>query len=245
MDTERTLASFGLTGKKAKVYLASLELGISNVQGIAAKAGIRRTTAYDILDDLVKMGLVSQIERDKKQHFRAEDPENLRRLLKEKETVLVTMLPELRSIYNASVVKPAIRFYEETEGIKTVLMDTLEAHSKQLDGILSMRDLFEAPGREYMEQYVARRVEAGVSLRVVRSREKELEDVWPTDPSELREVRYSPVGMVFVMTSFIYDSKVAFISSRKENFGMIIESQDFARTFRNLFEILWISSEKV
>ncbi len=96
-----------------------------------------------------------------------------------------------------------------------------------------------------MEQYVARRVEAGVSLRVVRSREKELDAVWPTDPKKLREVRYSPSGMVFVMTSFIYDSKVAFISSRKENFGMIIESQDFARTFRNLFEILWISSEKV
>ncbi len=44
------------------------------------------------------------------------------------------------------------------------------------------------------------------------------------------------------MTQYVYDNKVAIISSRKENYGVIIESREFADLQSMLFEMLWNAS---
>ncbi len=49
---EEALRSLGLTDKEIKVYLASLQLGVSLVQKIASTAGLNRTSAYDLLKSL-------------------------------------------------------------------------------------------------------------------------------------------------------------------------------------------------
>jgi hypothetical protein len=140
-------------------------------------------------------------------------------------------------------VRPRIRFYEGRDGIRAVLHDTLRCQSRRLDGILSMTDLFQVPGRREMEQYVAARIAAGVHLRVVRSREKDIgPDVWPSRPEDLRELRYAPEDAVFTMTTWMYDDKVSIIASRREHFGMIVESAEFAEMQKHLFGALWLVS---
>ncbi len=245
MELEAGLARLGIDGKRARFYLAALELGEAPITEIAKKAGISRTTAYDVLARLLQDGLVTQVEKSGRLHVLAEDPASLLRALDDRRQLLAGLLPELRSIYNLSAVKPRIHFYEGVEGIRTVLHDTLACQSRQLRGILSVLDLFEVPGMREMEQYVARRIETGIFLRVVRSRVKDAGDIWPTRRADLRELRYTPEGLVFTMTTYIYDNKVSMISSRRENFGMIIESEEFAALQANLFEVLWRASEPV
>jgi hypothetical protein len=74
-----------------------------------------------------------------------------------------------------------------------------------------------------------RRIEAGVSLRVVRSHVGDLHQLWPESAADRRTLRYAPVDFVFAMTTYIFDKKVAVISSRQENFAITIESEEFAR----------------
>lgn len=136
-----------------------------------------------------------------------------------------------------------MRIYEGAEGIRTVLYDTLKCRSKRLLGILSMRDLLDVPGRAETEAYIRQRIRHGIFLRVLRSREKDVGDIWQSGAAELREVRYAPTGLVFTMTTWIYDDKVAIVSSRRENFGMTIESEEFAQMQQNLFSVLWTVSE--
>jgi hypothetical protein len=86
---------------------------------------------------------------------------------------------------------------------------------------------------------VARRVKAGISLRVIRSRERDAPNVYPSTPRDLREMRFAPAGMVFPITTYVYDNKVLVLSSKKETFGLLIESADIAQAHRNYFEALW------
>jgi sugar-specific transcriptional regulator TrmB len=212
------------------------------VHKVAEKAGITRTTAYDILARLVREGIVSRVEKDGRTHIAAEDPARLLGVLDERRRTVEEMLPELQSLHRSSV-RPRIRFYEGREGINTVLYDTLRSRSKRLDGILSMTDLFQVPGRPEMEKYVAARIAAGVRLRVVRSREKDVgPEVWPSSEGALRELRYAPEGAIFTMTTWAYDDKVSIIASRREDFGMIIESVEFAEMQKHLFAALWLAS---
>jgi sugar-specific transcriptional regulator TrmB len=241
VSLENALQQIGVSGRRAKFYLAALELGEAPVRAVARKAGLRRTTAYDVLTRLTEEKLVTTVQKRGKVYVAAEDPRHLLRLFDERQRALSMILPELHSLYNRSGIKPKIRYYEGTDGLSTVLANTLDCQSKQLSAILSMADLRDAPGHQ--EEYIAERVKRGIHLRVIRSLARELgDDLWPTSKSELRALRYAPSGIVFTMTTWIYDDKVSLISSSRENFGMIIESVEFSQTMLNLFSVLWTVS---
>lgn len=54
--------------------------------------------------------------------------------------------------------------------------------------------------------------------------------------SGLRELRYAPPTVLLSMTTYIYDDKAAFISSKKENYGMIFLSEGASCLHESLFE---------
>jgi sugar-specific transcriptional regulator TrmB len=239
MLIEAILADLGLTKNKGVVYLAVLETGSGSVVEIAKRAELPRTTVHEILQGLVNLGLVSFVIKGRTRIYNAETPNKLKTLLKEKERKLENVLPELFSLLNTSGEKPRVRFYEGVTGIKTVFEDTLTVKNKILCGILSMQDLYVIPGRDYMDDYVKRRVAQGIKLKVIRSEAKEIAETWPASHEENRELHYAPKEMIFPMTIYLYDNKVGIIGTQKENFGMIIESSDFYLTQKNLFDVLW------
>jgi len=247
MSIDQTLSQIGLQETEVRFYLAALELGQASVRDIAAKAGISRTNAYDVFSRLLDQRLVTEVAASnaKTMLVAAEPPEQLIELLDARRRKLDTLLPELRSLHNRASGKPRVRYYQGLDGIKHVIDETLTVGDRQLLGILSMRDLFEVPGRAWMDDFVRRRIEAGVFLRVIRSPVKDIANVWPQSKDDLRDVRFASPDFVFTMTSYIYDNKVSIISSRRENFAMTIESEEFALMQRNLFDVFWASSAAV
>lgn len=245
MDMEDKLAKIGITGKLFKLYLAAVELGEAPVQEVAARAGLARTTAYDVLERLEREELIRIEERQGRRYVVAEDPVGMLQRLELRRQVIGDLMPQIRSLYNRAKGKPQIRFYEGEEGVRTVLWDTLNCQSGVLRGILSMGELIETPGLEEMDAYIAERVQRGITLRVLRSRSKDTERIWPSTAQDLRELRYAPEAAVLGVTQYVYDDKVAIISSKRENYGLVIESEDFARLQSVLFETLWSVSTPV
>ena len=239
MDMEDKLAKIGITGKLFKLYLAAVELGEAPVQEVAARAGLARTTAYDVLERLEREELIRIEERQGRRYVVAEDPVGMLQRLELRRQVIGDLMPQIRSLYNRAKGKPQLRFYEGEEGVRTVLWDTLNCQSGVLRGILSMGELIEAPGLEEMDAYIAERLKRGIHLRVLRSRSKDTERIWPSTAEDLRELRYAPDDAVLGVTQYVYDDKVAIISSKRENYGLVIESEDFARLQHVLFETLW------
>lgn len=239
---EQDLVEYGLTFKQAKVYLAALQLGTASVQDIAAAAKTERTNAYDAVEALIAKRLMSATSEGKKRLYLAEPPQVLKKLLAEKQDHLSHILPELESLYNVSETKPRIRFYPGVEGYRSVYEDTLSCHSKLLFGIYSVKDITEVLGVRYVDEMVERRVRAGITLRIIRSREKEM-GIYPSRLSEMREVKMAPEGMIFPIVTFVYDNKVIYLSSKKETFGLIMESPDIAQAHKNYFDALWQISE--
>jgi sugar-specific transcriptional regulator TrmB len=88
----KELQDLGLSEKEAKAYLAALEIGRATADQLAKHAKIKRPTTYMQLESLMKMGLMSTYEEDKKTYFAPESPELLKRLLtKQKESVASKM----------------------------------------------------------------------------------------------------------------------------------------------------------
>ena len=54
-----------------------------------------------------------------------------------------------------------------------------------------------------------------------------------------REIRIAPKEAQFSLGYWIYGNKVAFLSSRQENYGFIIQSGELVETLLAQFELLW------
>jgi predicted transcriptional regulator len=128
-----SIEELGLSNKEARVYLACLGLGPSAVQRIADEAGIKRVTAYVILESLVGLGLASQTVKGKKTYFMAEDPINLERLIGKREQELKDqkhnfeqILPHLQGLKTLPKDSPMVKFYDSADGIKTILNSFVE-----------------------------------------------------------------------------------------------------------------------
>ena len=66
--------NLGFSEKKAKVFLALLQLGETNVLAIAQKAKLKRTTVYNILPELINEGLVASASTKGRKRYFVTDP---------------------------------------------------------------------------------------------------------------------------------------------------------------------------
>ena len=65
------LEKLGLNKKEAQIYLAALESGETNIEGLSKKSKIKRTTVYDIVESLKEKGLLSSTFSKKKKYMRS------------------------------------------------------------------------------------------------------------------------------------------------------------------------------
>ena len=238
MEIKHILEQLGLKDKKADVYLAALELGSATVIEISKKAGIKRTTCYDILMDLIKMGLVSETSKGKKRLFIGEDPEKILGDLENKEKLLSGILPQLKAVYNIKGVKPKIRFYEGKEGLREVYADTLK-YSGEIAAFAS-EDVVRTLGREWADDYLKKRVKKNIRVRVILPKTEYVSKIVGEDRELLRTSKLiDPQKYPFSIEINIYGhKKVALMSSREET-GIIIEGDEVYKTMKLIFELLW------
>lgn len=241
---EHLMSLFALSDREARLYLAALEFGESPVYQLAKQTGINRTTAYDILARLVEAGFVTRHKKNGQIYVVPESPDLLLKRHELKMQRLKSLIPDLKALHLSSSARPHIKLYEGASGIHAALNHVLTCKSGLVNACLSMAEVLEQPGLEVFESFKADRIRLGLQLRVVRAREEEVTNIWGTDHSVQRELRYAPDLDNFSMTMFIYDDYVNLISSRRENFGLIIQSEEFAGIQKYLFERLWESSQK-
>jgi len=237
MEIKDVLKQFGLKNKESTVYLAALELGTTTVSQIAKKAAIKRTTVYDILDSLIIKGLIGQTKKGKKRYFYAEDPEKLHKLLEEKKSKLMEILPQLKSIYNVSGTKPKIRYYEGKEGLRDVYRDTL-TYKGEMQAFLS-ENVLKYLGEEFMREYLKRRIKSKIFARVIGPDTAEIRKYKAADKKGLKITRIvDKKKYPFSIEMNIYGNKIAFMSF-KEELGIIIESNEIAKNMIALFDLAW------
>jgi len=243
------LQKIGLSEKEARVYLAALELGEAPAQEIAKKAGINRTTAYFHIEELIKKGLISSIEKKKKRYFYASNPENLLRMidLKEKEISdlkkdLNSFLPELKTIYNLAPHKPKVRFFEGIEGLKSIQEDILRSKFKEGFGLVNLDDaykVFPPSPKDHRHKLKKKFLKEKVVRKIIyTSRKGEILPKKETNPPVERKF-IDPQKFSFHTEIYIYGEKIALMSYKGKLIGVIIEDSELAQSLKVLFKLAW------
>jgi len=235
------LVKIGLKEKQAQVYLACLKLGASKVGAIQKESGIKRTTLYDILEELEELGLVSYTIKQKTRIYNPENPEQLKGLVEERVKNIQTILPDLQKLFFSVDYRPTMRFFAGVEGIKQIYKDSLACQEKKILQIVSVRDFQEFPGKKFMAWYVEERAKKGIKAIAIHPKSGDVYDGNFGENSQLlkREVKYLPPALFSMSMIMIYDNNVVAMSTKKENYGFIVESREYSQAMRMMFDFLW------
>ena len=248
---EQELKNLGLSEKETKVYLAVLELGPETAQNIARKAGINRATTYVQIESLKIKGLMSEFEKGKKTFYAAETPERLLSLLNifEKELnfkkgEIERVLPMLKELFAGSGERPKVRFFEGVEGTKALIDTFFKNINGDIYGFVNLDNLFRLfPEQEYSKEHTQKRIQQGIKSHMIYTRiAGPIENA--TDHEKLREAKFIKTELLNLNADISIDTKqVAIFTYSAKSVGIIIESEEIAKTLKAIFMLIWNSIE--
>ncbi len=233
---QKTLENLGLDEKEARVYLACLELGSASVAEIAKKAGVKRTSIYNFLEDMVRRGFVSEIKRDDQILLSAENPEVLESKAQKNLASVQNVMPELLAMFNRPGNKPRVKFYQGLDGIRKIYEETLKSKEPiyAFSDFERMMPLME----KWMWRYAERRAEKGIKFFSIAK-----DGLWARKAEakareHLREMKIVK-NISFDSEINVYENKTAILSFQRPYAGLIIEDSAIAQTLKSVWQMLW------
>lgn len=242
MDLAVRLQEAGLSDRQARVYLALLGLGTATPAQIAQQAGVKRPTAYEALEDLGTRGLATRSVIGRRRGYTAASPAKLLEEAAERQRLLRELVPDLQAlVVAAGSSRPRLLYREGVEGIRQVHEDLLTARDKEYRYFGGSSEMLGAMGEHYLKDYVARRVAKGVRSWSIRWRSHDVALPCLADGERwLRRTRYLDASPGDGLSGlFIYDQRIAIISSNREGYGMVVESDGLSGLLTMVWMALW------
>ncbi|MGF7228442.1 MAG: TrmB family transcriptional regulator [Candidatus Saccharibacteria bacterium] len=244
-STIALLATLGIARTETLTYLALLELESVSIRKIAAHTGINRGTTHEALKRLITLGLASVKQQGTREHYTAEPPDTIFNIIREKRRDLLEtaaeakkIVPDLTARKTNVTGRPLVRYYEDDEGVVTILKDVLQT-CRDLD-IPEYCAYSSSLVRQYLYRkfplFTKRRIAERITVKVIAVGD----GGEVADYSERKWLHGSNESQVSSYT-IIYGNKVAIISIAADNtpYGVVIEDAGGASMQRLLFDQLW------
>ncbi len=235
------LLKVGLTSGETKVYLALSQLGSSTVGPIVKKSGIAYSNIYDVLDRLIKKGIVSFVVKSKTRYFQAATPKNLLLYLENKEKEIVSqreelkkILPDIEKLQESSVNQEAEVFIGK-KGLRTAYEKMLGKSTKK--DIVLFSYLYH---KEYAEEAdLFYHSIQGISKKVIVKgiANKAYKKSWFAKKAKFlntKFVDYPIPGNIDVFRDMVF-----IVSWHPEIVGILIKSESIANSFKNYINRVW------
>lgn len=233
MKTPYILKSLGFDEKQERVYRTLLSLGDAPATRIAKQAGMKRTSVYYVLEELVKMGLISTyVERGTTRYF-AEHPRHLKAFFEEKALMAERFIPLLQKESSMKHSIAQVQVFEGINGVKAISNIVLQLKDTIILSLGSSKRLMEITEGTF--GYGARRRQQKIFSRSLRFKE----DNPRNDPARFNDIRILPDTFEFPGYLTIFDNSVSIIPFEEPPRGILISDPACAKMMRSTFEILW------
>lgn len=241
---EKILKGIGLSEKEAKIYLALLDFGEALPRVIANRSGVKRSTAYFTLNELVKKGIASKVKIGGYDYYQPISPQSLldqqSKLFKDLESIV----PDLVARQGRFSVQPQITIHHGREGVIHVMEDSLTTDGE----IYAWANIDEAATgylKDYYPEYIKKKNKKKIWVRAIFTGGPEGKKFQERGLKELREVYAIPEEIFpFANEINIYDDRI-FIISHADKLGIIIRNKNIAETQRSIFKLSFYAAKKI
>jgi HTH-type transcriptional regulator, sugar sensing transcriptional regulator len=239
---EKALLALGLGEKEAHIYLALLHSGSLSLSDVAKKAGVRRTTVYQHIDELLRRGLVSKTIKGKRILYTPENPNKILKEVEKGRQLFLESVPDLEALYENARHRPNTRLYEGVEGIKAVLTEVGSSFAP-IDAFFSPEKFFKVVPNSDTNNF----------LQLIKDKQNVLRDLVEYDSvaeqfvkrvkkeqNSFHKVKLLPKGFSVSVDVLITGNKVAIISFDHLT-AFVVENPEIALFHRSTHQFFWNS----
>jgi sugar-specific transcriptional regulator TrmB len=230
---EETLQEIGLNRRESLCYISLLELGSSKVGNIIKKTGIPSSKIYEILNKLIKRGLVTYVTRSNVKHYQASDPKTLINYIEEKKKRIEQVLPELLLKQKLST-KQSVELYEGQKAIFTLFTNLIaDAKPKEPYLVFSINEENKIDQTNlFFKNLAVRRKEKKLDVRLLKNVK-----YYAKEKHTKLKLRFTNFNLPQGMT--IFRNNVILLSWAESPIAIKIESEVFSHQLRDFFLDLW------
>ncbi|OGE75434.1 MAG: hypothetical protein A3C85_02965 [Candidatus Doudnabacteria bacterium RIFCSPHIGHO2_02_FULL_48_21] len=245
MHFQIVLQQLGYSEHEAKLYLASLKMGESNIADLAKQMQWPRSTVNELLEHMHAKGLMHYYVKHNRRYWLAVNPDKLMINLEERRAALRTIMPNLQAMRSDNGGKPNVQLYTGVEDLKHIMDDIIDT-KHHVSALLCYDDWLDSFGEDYANDFIERRRSHFLRMRMVTPRTDLALKLKQKDQESLRQMRFLPTDTDLRRTSnFIYDGKTAMMSlGQKRPTGILIDDPDVAHAMSIYFENLWNASSE-
>lgn len=239
------LRLLGLHDSEVAVYLEVLKSGPSPVQHIAKETKLSRVTVYSAIEELAKIGLMTSVEKGKKQVYATEPPERIVSLAENKMNSLKSTIQEIRSNIDElkllqSGDKPVVKMFEGLEAFGVIQDDVL--HQKNMELMCEFGNLDEIdrvyPYEEGTREKFYNKLSTLKTDRRLIFYSKNKQEKYN---EKNKTIKFLDGEKKFYGDIFFYNDTVWLSSFKTKPITVMIKSQEIKDTLQAAFDILWES----
>ena len=242
-----TLQELGLAKNEARIYEILLREGESPVGKIAEKSGVHRRNVYDTLNRLLEKGLAFEIVGSGENRYQAVHPNKLLEIVREKEELLSSALPDFIKSYEAKPHENEVFIYRGIEGVKNYMRDILRV-GQDVYTIGGKGAWLDERVRPFALQFLKQAEKKGIAFHalfdhLVKETRHEIVRLLGKNHRFLPKKYSSPAA------AEVFGDHVVIVSSVREKFEedisiVVIINKQIAQAFRTWFYALWDNTAK-
>ncbi len=244
------LETLGLTHQEALLYVSLVQNGDLRIHQLCHFTQIPRSSVYEVVNELVSLGLITEVVKDKYKVFQAYPLSHLNHHIQEQVSnlnYLSKSIPDieskLASVKNSSPPQTAVRSYIGRNGARQIFWNSLKTNSTVY--VYSEFGRSQYLGNKFYTNFVEESTNSDIQEKVLISPTKHAVDLIVKDNgsslsrTQISNIRYSEDINVKGET-LIYDNTYAQVYlSTSEIHGFEINDSNFIHTQRSIFEALW------
>ncbi|MAE49214.1 hypothetical protein CMI48_00130 [Candidatus Pacearchaeota archaeon] len=235
--TEELFRLLDLSEKEEMIYETLLKGGPQSVLEISHKTSFNRTFCYDLIEKMIKKGVILQSKSSKK-IYQAAPLEQLEILI---EKAYLDSKKEIEKLKEVEKSKEDETEMLEFKGHFAVfnLFRRLISQKEEIKSFWSKRvgQLFQ----EFLEENVKLRINKKIPLKVL-TEDSEWTKKWLKKLSfeeSHRKIKYLK-DFNFDSTIYIFNGEIAIITYKKGNpYGLLIRNKEYYETQKKIFDELW------
>jgi sugar-specific transcriptional regulator TrmB len=237
---KNTLIDLGLTDKEASIYLGALALGPTTILKIAQNSGLKRTTAYSIIESLKQKGLINIEIRGWKKLFVAENPKKLKSLLEEKKQSLEETLPNFLSIYNTKGDENAIKYFEGLTSVKSVYNSLIEDIKSNQDYlVIADQEKWQELDKEFFTKFIERRGKLNINIKLLLEDSPSARDYYQKQKNYNSQIKILPKKTTFSANLIITPQKAVIHQLVPPIMAIVTENKNIIKMYQEIFYALW------
>lgn len=234
---EEALTKLGLTKNETRVYLALLRLGSATAIEITKLSKVHRVNVYDVLERLRGKGLISTILQANKRIYEAANPEQLMQLVKEKEELLIEVMPELKQEFASKKEKQQVHHFFGPEGVMRAYYMMLNQNTTiyGLGGSGLNRKYLKHRHEMWNKERLKKKIHGKMLYYEFTRGDKE--KGWQDPTAKIRYLpnKFRTMGMIDICGDLV----VNLLPLEGDIMAIVIENKVLADTYRQFFNFMW------